>query len=247
MTLGTIVRMWGAVNFEPDFMVVPRLYEAAKLFKTDFKHWQVDGTTFTFFERDDRHEVMHATVKQIGFEVTNPDNPQEHFMRMANMVRVFAHELGCSMLTRMGVKIVVYADLDLPFTELCGQVQSLCLPENDRLRELTSPDITDVAMNFDYCRDGKTVALRVGPMKKAQGVSLLHKVGGIERLYPPSDDSSQWLSLVDGIPDSFLYFDADTYLEDSSELQSWSHFAEEAINNEVQLYKGIKDLVLECG
>jgi len=246
MTLGNIVRLWGAVNFEPDFTAIQRLYDAAKPLKKDFQHWQTKGSTFTFYENEGKHEFINVTVKRIGFEVVNPGDISKDLERMAKACKILAEGLGCKVFNRMGVKLLVYADLDLTFEDLKRQVQTICLPKNELLEKLTSPDVIDVALNFDYQRDGKKVALRVGPMGREQGVGILKTVGSIEQVFQPLDQSRQFIDVVESIPESFLYFDVDAYIEEDNSLGSWVTFATETIQYELELFDGLKKLVLEC-
>jgi hypothetical protein len=146
----------------------------------------------------------------------------------------------------MGVKLVVYSDLDLKFEEITRQMQVICLPKNDKLESLTSGDVTDVALNFDYLRDGKKVALRVGPMSKEQGISYLKNAGSIDKVFPPPDKSSQFIDFTESIPESFLYFDVDTSTKESHSVDAWIDFANDTIKYELDLFEGLKKLVLEC-
>lgn len=246
MALGNIVRLWGAVNFEPDFTIMPRLSGAAESLRKDFQHWLTDGVTFTLFENEEKHEFIHVTVKRIGFEVFNPEDVVNDLARMAQACKTLAQGLGRKVFNRMGVKLVIYADLNLDFDNLKRQVQSTCLSMSTELENLTSTDIIDVALNFDYRRDSKKVELRVGPMKKEQGVSYLRKVGNLQQVFQPPDQSRQFIDLVESVPESFLYFDADAHVEEGHGVDSWVAFATETIQYELELFDGLKKLVLEC-
>ena len=246
MARGNIVRLWGAVNFAPNFTIIPLLNNAAGSLRENFQHWRTDGTTITLFDNEEKHEFIHVSTQRIGFQVVNPGDVVNDLERMAKSCKTLAQKLGRKVFKRMGVKLIIYADFDLTFEYLRRQVQTLCLPRNERLENLTSADVIDVALNFDYRRDSKNVELRVGPMKKEQGVSLLRTMGNMQQVFQPPDQSRQFIDLIESVPESFLYFDADAYVKEDHSVDSWVAFATETIQHELELFDGLKKLVLEC-
>jgi hypothetical protein len=146
----------------------------------------------------------------------------------------------------MGLKLVVFADIDLTFDNIKEQMRPFCLPKNGSLEKVTSSEITDVAMNFDYVWKDKKVMLRVGPMKTEQGLNNLLNVGDIARLFPPPERKNDFSEFCSIIPEAFLYFDIDVFIDGERGVNVWPGFSEEFIPYSQGVLEGIKKLILEC-
>jgi len=245
MSLGKVVRLWGAVDYEPDFRFFDKMFSVSSLLRRDFEHWWTDKLSIVLNDYS-RRESLSLSSKRVSFEAANPEDLTNSISTLSGHVRRSLEGLGCRTAKRMGLKVIVFADIDLTFDNIKEQMRPLCLPQNDALERVTSSEITDLAMNFDYVWEGENVMLRVGPMKNEQGLRNLLNVGDVGRLFPPPDQNSKFSEFCSSIPESFLYFDIDVFTKEERGVSTWPTFVQEVGAYCGQVFEGIKKLILEC-
>lgn len=245
MSLGKVVRLWGAVDYEPDLRFFDKMFSVSSSLRKDFEHWWTDKLSIVFLDYR-RRESLGLSSKRVSFEAANPEDLTKSISTLSGHVKRLLDELGCRLAKRMGLKLVVFADIDLTFDDIKEQMRPFCLPENSSLEKVTSSEITDVAMNFDYVWEDKKVMLRVGPMKTEQGLNNLLNVGDITRLFPPPERKNEFPEFCSTIPQAFLYFDIDVFIEGERGVNVWPAFTEEFIPYSQGVFEGIKKLILEC-
>lgn len=245
MKLGEIVRIWGAVDYIPDLRFIEKVFYVGSSMGDKFEHWWTDRTQVILHDYGRRESLMISS-KRIAFEAANPEDVIQTINTLSDNAKRALDSLGCRELVRMGIKLVVYAPMDLTFENIKEQMRPLCLPNNPSLEKVTSNEITDVAMYFDYRWNKKDVKLRVGPMKTEQGRKMLTDIGDILRLFPPVNTSNKFSEFYLSIPSDFLYFDIDVFSETQVETKMWPSFAQEVAPYCPQVFEGIKKLILEC-
>jgi hypothetical protein len=245
MKLGEIVRIWGAVDYKPDLRFIEKIFSVGSSLKDKFGHWWTDRTQVMLYDYD-RRECLQISSRRIAFEAVNPDDVVQSINTLSDNIKKALDSMGCRELERMGIKLVVYAPMDLTFENIKDQMRPLCLPNNPSLEEVTSKEITDVAMNFDYQWNKKDVKIRVGPMKTEQGRRMLINMGDIARLFPSPDTSDKFSEFCLSIPSDFLYFDIDIFSETQIETKMWPSFVQEVAPYCPKAFEGIKKLILEC-
>jgi len=262
-----IGRLWAAVSYRPSLRFHGHVFDVADSFAhhprpgsddvkpNRFQHWSTDRLQVELCEPS-RRELLQLTNRRAAMETVayrtedRGTADMEHLTkacpRIAMILRNAVERLQVGPVTRMGVKLTVYADLDMLFREILEQLRPYCFPENPRFAEITSPNVEDIALSVDYERDGATVMLRLGPMKREQGVHMLESTGKASALFERKEGGEGLPQLYAAIPDDFLCFDADMYLKaESLAMDRWLSFVDSAISHIVTAYHGLKDLLLE--
>ncbi len=244
MALGEIVRVFGAADYKAELNFYDRLNRAAAHQEPDFEHWSTSRLAAGLHDPG-RRESLGLAHRRTHFEVANPEDLNAKILKSASRVRRALTDLRKSTLTRMGLNLVVFVDVGLAFEELKDQLRPLCLGRHEELARVTSGNVADIALHYDYVRDEGKGALRVGPMERKQGLDRINGIGEITRLFPPPQESDALQVFYGTVPDSFLYFDLDLYREGEVPSDSWPAFVKEAASHAISVFEGIKALVLE--
>jgi len=244
MSLGEIVRLWGTVSHQADLRFFDRMYQAAYEIKPKFAHWWTDRIQIVLHDYDS-HELIAFSSKHIGFEVANPDDIISTTNKLSGTLNTVAQRLHCNTVNRIGLKLVVFADIGLSFKELIEQIQHHFNLVPDNLKKLTSPDIVDMAISYDYVWQDSTAMLRCGPMNKDQGRQTISSLGCISRLYSPPKEDNEIQKVYDSIPESFLFLDIDIFREGDYRIDAWSTFATLALSHAIDVFNGVKAIILE--
>jgi hypothetical protein len=243
VSLGQIVRLWGSVHYKPDLKFYDHLSTAAKnRLGADFKHWRTDRLSVLLHDTD-AHSLINMAHKNIGFECANPQDAAQSLQRYASHVRSAMSDLHVPSLTRMGIKLVVYCDLGLGFDELTERLRPFCLPPNQDLERLTSARILDLALRYDYEWEGATGQVRVGPMRKDQGLQMLDGLGSYRDLFPEPSKAPALSEFCISVPETCLYFDLDVFRDSETPSDAWFGFAQGTYKHIESVFLGITALV----
>jgi hypothetical protein len=243
MLYSNITRLWGSVNYKPDIGHFDNMFLAAKEVSHSFEHWWTDKINIILHDFNKR-ESLTITSKQVGFETIQPDNIKNIIDTYSKDIKALVQKLNNKEVTRFGLRVTAYMDLGLKFEEYKERLRPMCLPYHERLETLTSSRILDLALNFDYDLKDKMVMLRIGPMKKKQGLEHLQIIGDIKRLFP-IDEESGINKIYTSIPNEFLFFDLDVFREDRPKIDDLDVFFNDAWSHIESVQKGIKDIILE--
>lgn len=243
--MADIVRLWGAVEYKADLRFFDHMYRVAKEVGKKFQHWWTNRISVIVHDYEQR-ELISFSSKRIGFEALNPDDINKSFNSLAAIVKDSLSEFNCREITRMGLKLNIYADTGLSFDEIRQQLHPMCIPKNEQLEKLTSPDILDLQLRFDYKWHGKTAMLRVSPMNREQGLLDIQNVGDVARLFPPIQESDDYPKFISSIPESFLGFDLDIFTKGDHGPNEWPTFTSDVAPYQICVFQSIKNMVLEC-
>lgn len=246
MALGNIVRLWGSINFKSSLKNFEKIFSIASSFESDFNHWWTDHRSAILHDTDKNHESLMISHNRVGFETINPDSIEQSLHKLSNLTSKAVKKIGDNTITRMGVKVVVYADLDLAFEEIRNQMQHICYSKKSISKLLGPNDIYDLGISIYYNFNKMKVMLSTGPMESKQGLLRLTEEGTVDKLFPPVSKSEAISELYKSIPDSFLYFDLDIFEEDDLDLKNWLSFTEKSIGHFKEKYDCFKKLILEC-
>ena len=245
MSLGNIVRIWGAANYKPELRFFDRMYGAAHAAENKFEHWWTDRIN-TVLHDYNRHECIRISSKRTAFELANSENIDTSVKQLSGLTVDILNKLHCKTLTRMGLKLTIYADLKLSFDELAEQLRSVCMDKENALLKLTSSEIKDLLVSVDYPWNDNTVKLRISCMNNEQGRGDLANVGEVSQMYSPIEKGGEILELYESIPNEFLYFDIDIFNEQEQGIENWPRFTTSAVTYMTSIFKDIKALILEC-
>jgi hypothetical protein len=266
-----ITRVWCAVDFKADLRIFDKLYVAANHIKKSFPHWQTDRFSVTLVNKD-KHQNIQITANRIAFEAAMVTDLPGVVNAFSSHLRNVIQELGRPQLTRLGIKVITYCDLELKFEELKDQIRSLCIPEKGTFEKIIpSSELLDLALVTDYKWDSNKKAMfRAGPMKSKQGKKTLSGIGNLSDLFPASEKSSDLFQLYQSVPEAFLYLDLDVFMDsnapdDPSEstgiietmdipesekpkgvpFEEWTEFSLKAVEHISTVFKNTKNFVLE--
>ena len=244
MSLGPIVRFWAAADYDPDLRFFDHLYSAAQRHRSDFEHWWTNRLSVVLHDYK-RHELLGITSKRAHCEAANPDDLDSSVRVLAGSIDKILTELNQNIVKRMGLQLIVYADLGLTFEELVSRFRPFCLPENERLEGFTSTKITDIALHFDYELADRSARFRAGPMNKEQGLERLRSVGDHGRLFTPSEQGTGLADFYSQIPETFLYFDLEVYTEQEQGSKQWRTFVQQAFEHGRKAFEGFRAIIME--
>jgi hypothetical protein len=242
--MANVVRLWGAVEYNADLRFFDHMYKVAKEVGKNFQHWWTNRISVIVHDYE-RKELISFSSKRIGFEALNPDDINKSFNNLANIVKGSLSEFDCRKITRMGLKLNIYEDTGLSFDEIRQQLRPICIPNNERLEKLTSTEILDLQLRFDYKWQDKTAMLRIAPMNKEQGLLDIQNVGDITRLFPPIERGDDYPKFLTSIPESFLGFDLDVFTKGDHAPNEWPTFTNDVAPYLVSVFEGLKNIVLE--
>lgn len=243
--MADIIRLWGAVDYKPDLHFFDHMYKVAKDIGKNFQHWWTNRISVVIHDYE-RRELVSFSSKRVAFEALNPNDINKSFNNLAEIVKSSLSELNCREITRMGLKLNIYTDTGLSFDEIRQQLHPICIPKNEQLEKLTSSEILDLQLRFDYKWRGKTAMLRVSPMNKGQGLLDIQNVGDIARLFPPIEKGDDYPKFLASIPESFLGFDLDVFTQGDYRPNEWPTFTSDVVPHLINVFQGIKNMVLEC-
>ena len=248
MSIGEVVRVWGAIGYAPDLGFFDKMCEVGKKYAQDYAHWSTDRMQLVLHDFEKR-ALLSIAHKRVAFEIANPTTEYMNAVaENAKRVQGVLSGLNKKDINRMGLKTVIYANMGLTFEELRAQMEPLCVPNKDEFTRITgSGEIKDIALHVDYDWRGKTVLLRAGPMEKRQGIDSIRQVGDVEKLYPPIEKSSGLTDLFAAVPSSFLYFDMDVVKASKETIDSWSGFVEDSSKYTIEVFDSLKRCLLEQG
>ena len=245
LSFGEVVRLWGAVDYEPDIRFFNNVYDIVYKLKSDFPHWWTDRIT-TVISNDENRESLTLSSKRISFEAANPNDMSSSINKVPGYIQKCLTDLRCRNLKRIGLKLVSFINLNLKFEEIREQLRPLCLPKNEKLEQITSSEILDIALNFDYKWNNKKVMLRIGPMTKEEGIKNINSLGDISRLFPSPKKSDSIADFFNKIPESFLYFDIDVFMDENIGKDYYPQFVQEVEPHINSVFSVIKSLIMEC-
>jgi len=242
--MADIVRLWGAINYKADLRFFDNMYKVAKEIGQNFEHWWTDRISVIVHDYE-RHELIRFSSKQVAFEALNPTDISESFNNLTGTLRRSLSNLNCREVTKMGLKLNIYSNTGLSFDELKQQLRPICVPQNEQLENLTSSEILDFQLKFNYKWNNNTATLRVAPMNKEQGLLDIQNVGEIMRFFPPPHKSDDFSNFCASIPESFLGFDLDVFTQGEHNPNEWPTFASSVVPHLTEVFQGIKNMVLE--
>ncbi len=244
MALGNILRFWGAADYEADLRFYDHMYPAAHRVKRESDHWRTDRLSVGLHDNL-AHTLLTIGHTRVGFEAAPPPEFRREVDRMALRVREAVQGLGTKHLTRVGLKAVVYADIGLSFEKLLEGFRPLSIPVSGRLAQLTSEKVTDLALVVNYDIEDLSVMFRAGPMERTQGLNLLDQTGDIETLFKALSENDEIAKFYSEVPDVFVYLEADIFQKRKLPLDAWTSFVDRAADYSVELFEGLKSILLE--
>ena len=243
MSLGEVVRLWGAVDLVSNIRILGHIDAAALRLSNEFEHWAASPLQYKLYDTS-RHEMILVTPNRVAFECVNPPNLATTAHNLAKHVETAITELHPGELKRIGVKLSIHCGTMMKFAELMDRMRAYCLPENEQMFELTSSNIVDVAMNYHYRRDGLgTGMLRAGPMEREQSVGFLRSTGDLNSLFEPLEKSDELAQLFKGVPEACFYFDLDVFQKPPE--AKWRDFVKGTVEHAIEVFNGMKSLILE--
>ncbi len=244
MGIGEIVRIWGAINFQSDLRFFNKMYDVGKEMESKYNHWWTNKLAIVLSNTETK-ESLSISSKRIGFEAFNPEDIVQTARRLSSDMDHVFDVVGAKQYRRMGFKVVIYHDVQMKFEELRDQLRPICLPQNPVFENvLHSSEVLDVALNMVYKWNKATVNLNIGPMEKSQGLNFLNNTGEIKRLYS-EEQIDELENLPKKVPNVFLYFDIDVFNETIQKYQEWSNYVSEVAPYSLEVFNGIRKLVLE--
>jgi hypothetical protein len=244
MGLGSVVRFWGAADYEPSLRIFDKICQVADHVKTDDEHWLTDRLSVKLASRSE-HTILTLAHSRVAFEGIHPPDLTLATKSMATRVFHSLDRLEIQSITRMGLKVIVYKDIGLEFDALLAGLKPLCLSTSDDFVKLTSDQVKDVQLVVDYERDGSTIMLRSGPMRHPQGISFLSQTGEHTQLFPDVTEADDLTKLYAAVPEVFLYLDADVFSRGAFPRESWSSFVDSACAEIMRVFGGLENMILE--
>ncbi len=243
MHYSTITRLWGGVSYKPNIDHFNNMFLAAKEVSNSFEHWWTDRINIILHDYT-KKESITITSKKISIETIQPDNIENKIDAFSGYLKAIVKKLNHEEAIRLGLKVTAYINLGLKFDEIKERLRPMCLPSHERLEALTSSTILDVALHYDYGLEDKKVMLRIGPMKKKQGLDNLNTTGDITKLFP-SNKESEISKIYSNVPDEFLFFDLDISKDGESKIDDLDVFVKDAWSHIERVQKGMVDIILE--
>ena len=247
MSLGSLVRLWGAVAFEPELGRLDDICRAGHQLRRSaetWNHWETNRLSVTLRDTAGR-KLMSLGHRGISYETINPDDLERVVGQMAADIHEAIRQLKINGLTRMGFQLCTYKDIGIRFDELLARFKPLCLPSRGKLEEIATRGAKDLSLVVDYEAGGLSAKLRAGPMKQDQGLRILGSSGSHESLFEPLTKSKAIADLYDCVPEDFLFFDVDVFREGDIRPDEWTSFVDDAKAHACDMLLTVENSLLE--